>query len=417
MPRKNLTAKAVESLKPSSGQVDYWDKVLSGFGLRVSPGGRKTWLVMYRSPVLRHPETNKPLQRRYVLGTSETVTVADARLKARKALNAVADGRDPAEEENQRDEAPSFAKVATAYIERHAKVHKRSWRKDKRVIDRELLPRFKNWKARDIKRRDIVAMLEEIRQRAPIMANRTLEITRKLFNWAVSVDELDASPCIEIPRPAPEKVRRRTLTDDELRAFWESTAAESWRMRDVYRLRLVTAQRGVEVATMRKADRVARWWTIPPEISKNGEPHRVYLSDMAMEIIEEAERLAGDSPWVFPSVRINRKGEEGPVVHLGKAGRDIRDRTGADFRGHDLRRTASTRMTGELKISRTLVGKVLNHTDKEAAKATAAYDQYEYDAEKQAALKRWGAHLSAILQNKKPASGSNVTPLRRKGVA
>jgi site-specific recombinase XerD len=110
-------------------------------------------------------------------------------------------GTDPAAAKKAERAVETFAELAHDYIERHAKREKRSWRKDLLILEKDALSRFGKRKAKDITRRDIITMLDEIVSRgAPIQANRTLEIIRKLFNWAVARDVLGANPCCRDPR-------------------------------------------------------------------------------------------------------------------------------------------------------------------------------------------------------------------------
>jgi len=120
MPVVNLLARTVQGLKPpTAGQIDYWDKNLTNFGIRVSCSGRKTWTIYYRF----HGR-----KRRLSLGTFPTVPLADARERARKALSRVADGEDPATEKLLARQAGTFDELAEEYLQRHAKRKKKSWR-------------------------------------------------------------------------------------------------------------------------------------------------------------------------------------------------------------------------------------------------------------------------------------------------
>ena len=87
MPRMKMTVRGVEAIKlPLSGQVDYWDTGLPGFGIRVNAGGRKSWKLMFR-------HGNR--KRRLTIGTYPAMTLAGARDRASAALRRVADGEDP----------------------------------------------------------------------------------------------------------------------------------------------------------------------------------------------------------------------------------------------------------------------------------------------------------------------------------
>ena len=135
-------------------------------------------------------------------------------------------------------------------------------------------------------------------------------------------------------------------------------------------------------------------WTLPQDVTKNRRSHRVPLSPAVMAILKavgvrargrspEREQVAREdgtsrcvqpSEWVFPSPRGNA-----PMAPTQKAFDRVRLACGKpNFTAHDLRRTAATRMTGELKIPRFTVGRVLNHLE---PGVTGVYDRYAYDDE------------------------------------
>ena len=401
MPIVNLTARSVDALKPhKTDQVDYRDASLPGFGIRVSPGGRKSWIVVYR---------NNGRLRRLTLGVFPHVSLADARVRAKAALHGAAHGDDPAATKIDDRRAETFADLAREYIERHAK-HKRSGDEDIRILNgsphkkrtgkRPHVPLVKRWgtrKVKEISRRDVRELLEEIGERAPIMANRVLALVRKMFNFAIEHDWLEANPCHMVKRVAPERQRDRVLSEDEIRALWKALDSEDAIIAAVFRLRLLTAQRGGEVlgATWDEMDLTSGWWTIPAARSKNGLAHRVPLSPQALKVLKALRSVTGDSPWVFPSP----KKEGASIAHAQKAIERLVERSGVDFRGHDLRRTAASLMVGA-GVPRLVVSKILNHVE---TGVTAVYDRHSYDPEKRAALDFWGKRLEQIVTGKRGA--------------
>ncbi len=164
----------------------------------------------------------------------------------------------------------------------------------------------------------------------------------------------------------------------------------------LFRLRLLTAQRGGEVqgASWAEMDLVGGWWTIPAERSKNGLAHRVPLSHQAVKILKGLKAGAADKAiWVFPSPR-----KAGPHIHHAqKAIERIAERSGVEFRGHNLRRTAASLMVGA-GVPRLVVSKILNHVE---SGVTAVYDRHSYDPEKRAALDFWGKRIDAMLSGKR----------------
>jgi len=156
-------------------------------------------------------------------------------------------------------------------------------------------------------------------------------------------------------------------------------------------VRLLTAQRGGELVRMKWADvdLAAGWWTIPGTDTKNGEPHRVPLVERVKAIIQ-AQRTDEPQEFVFVGrgASLRDRAKKAPAA-IAKA-------LGLDFRGHDLRRTAATRMAAA-GIPRDHIAKVLNHVEG-GARATRVYDRHSYDAEKRMALHVWDRALTAILE-------------------
>ncbi len=397
MPKTNLTARTLEALKPlARGQVDYWDASLPGFGVRVSPGGRKAWVLMYRIGSRK---------RRLTLGTYPPMMLADARDEAKAALLTVQKGSDPAAEKFEWRKAQTFAQLAELYLEKHAKPNKKSWRLDEKALWRDVVPRLGNRRAREITRRDIRDLLDDIKARgSPIQANRTFEIMRKLFNWAIAEDYLPDSPCQKISKPAKENRRDRVLKEDEIRAVWQAMEAEQPLVAALFKLRLITAQRGGEVASMRweDIDFPSSWWTIPGERTKNGLSHRVPLSPLALEILDRLKTERLEPPWIFPSPKPGRH-----LEHMVQATRRIRKRSGIEFVPHDLRRTAASYMTG-MGMPRLTVKKILNHVESDV---NATYDRHSYDQEKRQALEAWGQRLEEIVSGRAVAAVGNVVEL------
>ena len=400
-----FTDRQIKNLKPADQRYEVFED--RGFGVRVSPTGRKTFIYLYRMP----GEVNK---RRLSLGTYPAMSLAEAHHRHAEAREMVAQGVDPgakavAEKKEER-QAPSVSALAEEYLEKWAKPRKRSWKTDKRILEKDILPEWCQRKARDITRRDVIRLLDNIVDRgAPIGANRTLAVIRKMFSFAVGRDIVPASPCVAIQAPAPERRRDRVLSAEEIRAFWQGLDKTriTKGIRLALKLQLITAQRKGEVisAEWTDFDLEEGWWTIPAEKAKNRMPHRVPLSPMALDILQAARTLAVDSNWVFPSPRGPRNITPAAVDHalrLALRGLEIEH-----FVPHDLRRSAASHMTGG-GTSRLVVQKVLNHVENGV---TAVYDRHSYDREKRQALEAWGRKLREIIGGREETA--NVIPLMR----
>jgi integrase len=292
----------------------------------------------------------------------------------------------------------TFEQVARLYLERHARPKKRSWREDERILAHDVLPRWRRRRARSITARDVRRLLDAIVDRgAPIQANRTLAVVRRIFSWAAAPDRAlvpqSHNPCRGLERPAPERQRERVLNEQELRSIWHALDAEPLRNAVLFKLYLLTAQRGGELRTMAWADvdLATGWWTIPGFRSKNTRSHRVPLSPPAATLLRDLHDARTSSVWVFPTPRGSASGYRERIYKVVDR---LRRATGiVDFTPHDLRRTVASHMTS-MGIPRLTVAKLLNHAE---PGVTAVYDRYAYDREKQEAVVAWARRLDRIV--------------------
>lgn len=441
MAKLKLTSRFVEALKVTTSRDEFRDTLVTGLELRVTKSGSKTWAIVYR-------RKSDGRRRRFTLGAYPAMALDEARTRAKVELAAVARGADPAGGVQERREALTFREVADDWRIRHGIPNKspQSLKDDVSMLNRHVLPQIGDMKAGEITKRDLIRLLDksaiapDARRKLPKKAprrtthraNRVFELVRSIFRWAVGRDLIRFDPTAGMSAPIrKEKPRERVLTYPEIVTFWQAldTAPEK---RAEYgkgdfpmtkptalalKLALATGQRIGEVSGIAKTEYDltgdAPLWTVPGNRSKNGEPNRVPLSPLAVQLIREAEALSGDAPWLFPSPKLSREGKiRGPIdphaatKALERARAKIKI---AEFRVHDLRRTAATRMA-ELGVSPHTIGLVLNHVSARSGTITSAvYVQYSYDKEKREALGAWGAALERTLA---AASAGNVVPLK-----
>jgi integrase len=424
-----FTDKNIAALKPRYLRYEAWEDGRSGFGIRVSPAGRKSWIYMYRFG---------GKARRMTLGNYPVVGLASAHVKFALAKKLLDQGEDPgasakAEKQSER-EAPTIKHLVDEYLERSAQ-HLKSHDEIKRVMKRDVIPAWGKRKAKSIKRRDVILLLDDIVDRgAPIMANRTLNWVRRMFNFGIAREIVEANPTTGVEAPAKETERERTLSDDEIRGLWEGIAkaelTEGTRL--AVKLILVTGQRPGEVAGARLSefgDLEDSLWTIPPERTKNGRVHLVPLSRQAIQLVETAKTACTKNGLLFPS-----PDGKNPITSHGLSKAFLRnasvlgipqpveraqqidvydkqaklaakaERRRIAFTPHDLRRTAFTRITG-LGFTRFIADRVTNHTE---AGVGRVYDRYGYLREKRAALDAWAHRLEEILASKNSEDGKVV---------
>ncbi|HUT51072.1 MAG TPA: site-specific integrase [Alphaproteobacteria bacterium] len=419
MPTMNLTAAAIARHKPApeGKRIEVWDKVLPGFGVRITDAGRKTFFARY--VVTGSGREFLPLGP-FVEGAAngERGSLSHARAEAGRALDLAKVGTSP---KQTRARAGAAAEQATAstyravvsdFIEEYAKPRNRGWRE----VERLLLKEGALWLDRpvaSITAVDIVMCLKAVKKRAPIVANRTLAAWRRMFKWAVKqrIYGIVVSPAADLETPSPEVERERVLSEAEIKAVWSALDALGWPFGPIYQLNLVSAQRRGEVASMRWSDidLGAKVWTLPREATKSGRAHDVPLSDLAVTILDGLPRV-GES-YVFPSLNPRKRtGTERPVsgfsAAVKRAKKIIAEREAKgegervdDWRLHDLRRTATTEMA-RLGIPEHVLKRVLNHSTRSISGVTGIYNRHEYAEEKRSALAAWGRRLQVILDGK-----------------
>jgi integrase len=397
MAKRRLTDRTLKALPPATGKrrhYDVWDDLVQGFGVRVHTDGRKTFILMARYPGSRHPA-------RRALGQYESgLSLEAARKKAGMWRQLLADGIDPKvdTERKAREEArarsDSFASVVEAYIVHIRRAKYRSVRDVERCLEREFTSRWAKRPIREISRRDVIEVLDAIVKRdAPYAAHNALAHLRSLFNWACDRYDLEVSPCDRI-KPSrvigSKKARQRTLSDDELRAFWNSTGNMGYPFGPLFRLLLLTGQRRDEVggARWREFDLKAKVWTVPAERFKAGSNHIIPLTGDALAIIEALPRFKGD--FLF-STTAGAK----PCSGFSKAKRILdKGMPGSDWRTHDLRRTVRTHLAA-LKIPDVTAEMCLGHGRRGIQRV---YDLHQYQSEMREALTLWANRLRDITQ-------------------
>jgi integrase len=141
----------------------------------------------------------------------------------------------------------------------------------------------------------------------------------------------------------------------------------------------------------REVDLATGSWTIPGDVSKNHDPHRVPLTAEVLEVIER-RRFGADDRYVFSNHR-----HTCVSARAKKAASTLSKGLSFEFRAHDLRRTAASFM-GEAGVDRFHIAHVLNHRSVTHSTVTAIYDRYRYDKEKRVALATWARVLEIVMQ-------------------
>jgi integrase len=387
MPSCKLTKRTIDALpSPSSVDTIWWDQDLKGFGLKVTPAGRKVFLVQYR------PAGDRGNPRKYTIGEHGPVTPHQARIEAQRVLADRAAGRDPQHEKQiarRRLASDNVPDLVAEFLVRHA-AQNRTAAETRRIFQREVLPLWDRRRIGEVSKRDIIALLDRIRERgSPIMANRVLAAVRKFFNWCVSRGLLDRSPCEGISAPARENARHRTLRDDELTAVLAAARDMGYPFGFIVWVLVLTGQRRDEVGRMAwdHLDLARQVWVIPAEHAKNRKPHTVQLSAPARDLLKNLPQT-GD--LVF-SV-------DGATAFQGysKAKAKLDELSGVtDWTLHDLRRTVVSGMAA-LGVAPHVADKILNQQGGTISGVAAVYQRHEFMKERKQALELWGEHIQRL---------------------
>src|ERR1700674_2286594 len=262
MPRIKLIKSTIDSLRTPNSDVVYWDAGVPGFGVKITPKGRKVFIVLYRTG-----GAGSKL-RKYTIGPCGRVTLHQARVAAQKVFAAKLEGRDLAAEKREarrRVVADRVEDLLESFILQHVSQNRSAY-EISRLLRREM---GKPWTGRSIHgitKRDVVEVISAIEQRgAPGTANKTLKVIKTFLRWCVGRAVLDRSPAEGVPLPAKVVTRDRVLTDDELAQIILAARQMSGPYGGIVELLALTGQRREEVAAMTwgELDLQRRAWTLP----------------------------------------------------------------------------------------------------------------------------------------------------------
>ncbi len=365
--KEHFTKNYLEGIPPAPEGKRTWsyDTKVPGLAIQVTTAGTKTF-YLYRW-VDGRPEKMR-------LGNFPAMTVEQARQAATKALGEIAQGNNPANMRRTSREEWSLQDLFDDYLERHAKPHKKSWKEDADQYRRYLTPWAKR-KLSKIKKAEVKALHIEIGENhGRYAANRLLALLRGMVNYGIRERELELSnPAVGITL-FKEEERERRLMSDELPAFFEALAEEpNETIRDYVLLSLLTGGRRDNVLTMRWDElHLARaTWEVPSAKFKNGRQQSIHLARAAVTILEERQRQATGSPWVFTG-----DGATGHLVEPKTTWKRILERAGIDdLRLHDLRRTLASWQV-DTGATLAIIGQTLGH---QSQATTAIYARLSQD--------------------------------------
>lgn len=413
-----LTQRLVNEISPPvSGKLRVPDGEVHGLFLRVTPSSAKSYILRYTVDGRRGEAA---------IGDARSITLVAARAKAVAMLSDLAVRKvDPVIEKRaaiKREKAKkeeSFAALVARYnVDAARRKRANTLAYETWLLDKHILPKIGQRRYADIRRAEIIAMIEKIGAGAgsgggQITANRAHAMVRQVLNYALKRDLIEANPALAIERLFPENSRERVLNEDEIRTFWaflEAARANagvglsagqiegerpvnclSAPVAIALQLCLLTLQRAGEVvgARIEEFSWTDRLWIVPAERMKGKRAHAVPLSDLALERFREAFDRAGGA-IAFPD-RSGAAPLEGKRLTRAMA-RSCQIIGMAHASPHDLRRTGRTMLTSErVGVGYEVAERVIAHLVGSAV--SRVYDRNEYLREKRAALEAWSREL------------------------
>lgn len=385
MATQRLTKRIVDATEPQAKDTYIWDTDLKGFGLKVTPRGRKVYIAQYRVG---------KRTRRVTLGVHGTLTTEQARQNAKQSLGQASSGVDPAHERDKANADHSMESLFEAFEESYLNIRvKPDTAKDyRRVFEHYIFPRFKHVTVRNITKQDMLRLHHDMRM-TPYRANRTRAKMSKFFNWCEEHGYRDefSNPTRHVKK-YKEHARHRYLSTEEqerlgeaLNKAEEENIATSYAVNAI-RLLCLTGARLREITHLQWEYVNFERGTLDLPDSKTGRK-TIYLSAAAKDVLAQIVRQA-DNPYVICGLV-----EGGPLINLQKPWTRIRAMAGLeDVRIHDLRHTfASVAAMGGMSLP--MIGALLGHSQPQT---TARYAHLAADPLKEA-VEQIGQKISPSL--------------------
>ncbi|MBL4626729.1 MAG: site-specific integrase [Roseicyclus sp.] len=367
-----LTDLHVKRLKaPETGQKTHFDETLRGFGVRVSQGGTKSFVVMYG-----------PSRKLRTLGRYPALSLAEARKAAKRVQ---------AEFLDQSDHAPLPERVDFADARSRFLADSKVRNKERTYTDyRRLLNRHFTFSkdVSDLTRRDVMSVIEGL-AKTPSEQQHAFVAIRIMMNWCVKRGLIHSSPVPPLSYTTP--ARSHILSDVDLATVWRRSDEVGYPYGNINQLLILTGQRRGEVAALRRSWIEDDLVVFPAGFTKNKREHRLPLSPMAQKVLSG---LPDTGDLYFPARGVEDRAFNG----WGKSKQRF-DKTleVAPYTLHDLRRTFSSNMA-RLSTPIHVTEKLLNHISGTVSGVAAVYNRYSYLDEMRLAVSCHDDHLAKLIE-------------------
>jgi len=330
MPIINLTQTFIAkhlTCPSDKARIEYCDQSVSGFYVEVrrTAAGKGSYYLRYKN-------AGKTAHQR--IGTTNTLSLVDARNKAIQLKAEIAAGNDPKQASTEAER--TYASFLQQKYLPYAKRHKRSYRFDEGLINNRIIKRFGRYPLAKINRADVQAFHSELHDQglSPATCDHHLKLIRRTLNLAVDWGLLESNPVKRIELFKVDNQLDNLLTDQQLQSLLSVLRNDENRM--VCRLALFLLSTGARLGEALKArwmdiDTSNRVWRIPASNSKSKRIRSVPLNASALSVLDELDTR--NHTFLFVSTQT---GERLKYVH--KVWRRLRAQAGLpELRLHDLR--------------------------------------------------------------------------------
>lgn len=374
MPSIKISKATVNAIEPGSADTFYWDEQLKGFGLKITPKGKKVYVCQYRAG-----GGAAGASRRQTIGAHGVLTPDEARSEAKKILGLVANGADPARDKQVRRRQPTVADLCDQYLVEGCGTKKQSTLDtDRGRIERHIKPLLGRKKVSDVTRADVKRFLNDVAAgktatdvktgkhgRARVSggkgtASRTVGLLGGIFSFAHELELVDFNPVHGVKR-FPDKRNERFLSEAELVKLGEAlreaeAAGENPAGLSVIRLLIFTGARRDEIAGLEWEEIDFENRVLRLRDSKTGQ--RILPLNPGALTILSAQARVDDAKYVFPATK-----GEGYFLGTPKIWRRLRSKADLhDVRLHDLRHSFAS-VAVSMGASLPIIGALLGHKD------------------------------------------------------
>jgi integrase len=399
----HITEITVRNLRPPErGQVTYTDDSLTGFGVRVSQGGTKTFTLVYGED-----------RRRASIGRFPIISLADARAEAKRLLAEHTLGR-------KRPKSIRFDEALAEYFADFEERIAAGENKARTLSDyKRLINRYFNFgrtRLSEITHENVTAKLPK----APAERNHAVVAIKIFFSWAQKPPRryIPHNPC-EGMTPSKRASRKRLINDREFAAILSTALKGSDHYSRIVALLALTGQRRGEIVALQRPwiDETARTITLPYWLTKNKVEHCFPFGDMTAAVLQTIHHMSG-TDYLFPATREHVRGQPTTTFNgFQKAKIEFDEVCGVTgWTLHDLRRKFSTTLA-ELRVPPHVVERLLNHkmgsisnrTDNGVTEIAEIYNRATYFPEMREAIALWETHVAKLRASRESSKVAQAT--------